>query len=266
MTETIGFIGVGSQGGPMAYRIVDAGMPLTIWARRPEALEGYTAKGASAAASVSELGERCDHVGICVVNDADVRQVCEALIPAMKSGSRIAIHSTVLPETVIELERQCAARDIGLVDAPVSGGSPAAEAGTLTVMCGGDPAVFEAAKPVFETFGRLIVLLGPVGAGQHVKLINNALLAANMGLAHAAFDCGAALGVEREALAALIKESSGRSMGFEVYSRLPSPDAFAIGAPLLVKDVNLLKQVLPDNAGAEALRSAAEPFLSAATS
>jgi 3-hydroxyisobutyrate dehydrogenase len=263
--NAIGFIGVGSQGGPMAHRIVDAGMPLVVWARRPEALESYVAKGAVAAPSVAELGAQCIHVGVCVVNDADVRQVCDQLIPAMAPGSRIAIHSTVLPDTVRDIEAQCAAKNIGLIDAPVSGGSPGAEAGTLTVMCGGDPAVFDAAKPVFATFGKLVVLLGPVGAGQHVKLINNAMLAANMGIAHAAFDCGAALGVDRTAMSALIKESSGRSMGFEVYARLHAPSAFSVGAPLLVKDVNLLKTVLPDNAGAEALRATAEPFLSAAT-
>ncbi|MEO6093563.1 MAG: NAD(P)-dependent oxidoreductase [Novosphingobium sp.] len=264
--ERIGFIGIGSQGGPMAHRIADAGMPLTVWARRAEALEAYRAKGARAAASVAELGEACDHVGICVVNDGDVRQVCDQLIPAMRAGSRIAIHSTVHPDTCLDLERQCAIRGIGLIDAPVSGGSPGAEAGTLTVMCGGTQALFDAARPVFETFGRLIVLLGPVGAGQHVKLINNAMLAANMGIAHAACDAGQALGINRVALSELIRESSGRSFGFDVYARLPAPSAFSIGAPLLVKDVKLLKAVLPENAGAEALRAAAEPFLSAATS
>lgn len=261
----IGFIGVGSQGGPMAHRIIDAGMPLVVWARRPEVLEAYTAKGAAAAASVAELGARCVHVGICVVNDADVRQVCDELIPAMPPGGRIAIHSTILPETVQALEAQCHAHGLGLVDAPVSGGSPAAEAGTLTVMCGGEPAAFEAAKPVFETFGKLVVLLGPVGAGQNVKIINNAMLAANMGIAHAAFDCADALGVDRGALAMLVKESSGRSMGFDVYARLLSPRAFTVGAPMLIKDVALLKKILPDTAGAEALRTTAEPFLSATT-
>src|SRR5579871_131272 len=262
--QAIGFIGVGSQGGPMAHRIVDAGMPLVVWARRPEVLEAYTAKGAVAAATVTELGAQCVHVGICVVNDADVRQVCDQLIPAMAPGGRIAIHSTILPETVQALEAQCKAHGHGLVDAPVSGGSPAAEAGTLTVMCGGEPEVFEAARPVFDTFGKLVVLLGPVGAGQNVKIINNAMLAANMGIAHAAFDCAEGLGVDRAALTALVKESSGRSMGFEVYARLPSPKAFTVGAPMLRKDVNLLKTILPDNDGAEALRATAEPFLSAA--
>ncbi len=265
MSEKIGFIGLGSQGGPMAHRIKAAGMDLTVWARRPEALEAYVAQGCTTAPSVTELGSSCDHVGICVLNDADVFQVCDQLIPAMKRDSRIAIHSTVLPESCIELERQCVARGIGLIDAPVSGGSPGAEAGTLTVMCGGSKAVFEASKPVFETFGKLIVLLGSIGAGQNAKLINNAMLSANMGIAHAALAVGEALAIDRAALAELINQSSGRSYGFEVYARLPSPAAFSIGAPLLAKDIKLLKAVLPGHDGAEALRAAAEPFLTAAT-
>ncbi len=265
MSGRIGFIGLGSQGAPMAHRIVDAGMPLTVWARRPEVLEPYTDKGAVAAVSVAELGAQCDHVGICVVNDADVFSVCEQLIPAMQPGGRIAIHSTILPESCVALAEQCAARGIELIDAPVSGGQPAAEAGTLTVMCGACAVAFEAARPVFETFGKLIVLLGKPGAGQRAKIVNNSLMAANMGLAKAALDAGEALGCDRKALGELINASSGRSFGFEVMARLPSPAAFAHGAALLAKDVGLLKAVLPDHGGAEVLRATADPFLQAAT-
>lgn len=261
----VGFIGLGSQGGPMAHRIVDAGLPLVVWARRPEVLEAYTAKGATAAASVTELGAQCDHVGVCVVTDADVFAIAEQLIPAMKAGSRLAIHSTILPESAIELERHCGALGIQLIDAPVSGGQPAAEAGVLTLMCGGRAEAFEAALPVFRTFGKLIVRLGEAGAGQRAKLINNAMLSANMGVAMAALDVGETFGIDRAALIELIKESSGRSFGFEVFSRLPSPAAFGHGAAMLDKDIKLLKAVLPDDEGAEALRAAAERFLSAAT-
>jgi 3-hydroxyisobutyrate dehydrogenase-like beta-hydroxyacid dehydrogenase len=262
--ETIGFIGLGSQGGPMAQRIGDAGMPLVVWARRPEALEPYTARGAVAAASVAELGARCDHVGICVIDDADVLGITDELIPAMKSGSRIAVHSTILPETCTWLDAACRERGIELIDAPVSGGGPGAAAGTLTVMCGATPKAFDAALPVFQTFGKEIVLLGGVGAGQRAKIVNNSLMAANMGLAHAAMAAADALGIDRAAFADLVKESSGRSFSFEVYARLPSPAAFSTGAPLLAKDIGLLGAVLPGNAGAEALRDAAEPFLTAA--
>jgi 3-hydroxyisobutyrate dehydrogenase-like beta-hydroxyacid dehydrogenase len=261
----IGFIGLGSQGGPMAHRIVDAGLPLVVWARRPEVVMAYTDKGATAASSVHNLGEQCETVGVCVVNDNDVLDICRQLIPAMKPGARIAIHSTVLPETCAELEKQCAARSIGLIDAPVSGGSPSAEAGTLTVMCGGDPEVFEACKPVFETFGKLIVLLGPIGSGQRAKIVNNAMMAANFGVAQAATSAALALGLDRAAFNQLISASSGRSYAFDVYARLPSPAAFSIGGPLLKKDVGLLRSILPDEPGAKLLGTAADPFLDAAT-
>ncbi len=264
MTQGVGFIGVGSQGGPMAHRIVDAGMPLVVWARRPEVLEPYTAKGAVAAASVAELGAQCGHISICVVNDADVFSITDQLIPVMARGGRIAIHSTVLPETVAKLEAQCDAKGLALIDAPVSGGSPAAEAGVLTVMCGGRQEAFDAALPVFQTFGRLIVLLGPAGAGQRAKIINNAMLSANMGVAMAALDAAAALDIERAAFVELINASSGRSFGFEVFSRLPTPAAFTTGAPMLFKDMNLLKSVLSGAVATGELDAISARFLAAA--
>jgi len=261
----VGFIGLGSQGGPMAERIVAAGFPLVVWARRREALAPFLEKGADTARTIADLGARCDHVGICVIDDAGVVDVCDALIPAMRPGGRIVIHSTILPETCAALADRCAEHGIALIDAPVSGGGQGAATGTLTVMCGGTPDAFAAAEPVFATFGKMIVLLGDVGAGQRAKIVNNALMAANMGLAHAALGAGEALGLDRDGLSELIKASSGRSFGFEVYARLPSPAAFAHGAPLLAKDVSLLKSILPDDSGAEILRATADPFLQAAT-
>jgi 3-hydroxyisobutyrate dehydrogenase-like beta-hydroxyacid dehydrogenase len=165
---------------------------------------------------------------------------------------------------VITLERQCAEKGIALIDAPVSGGSPAAEAGVLTVMCGGRQEAFDAALPVFRTFGKLIVLLGPAGAGQRAKIVNNAMLSANMGVAMAALDAAAALDINRAQFIELIKESSGRSFGFEVFARLPSPAAFATGAPMLLKDINLLKAVLPDHVGAQELDAISARFLAVA--
>lgn len=267
MTSVIrtGFIGLGSQGGPMARRMALAGFPLTVWARRSDAARDYAARGAAVADSIAGLGAACDHVGLCVVDDAGVAEVADALISAMRPGSLLAIHSTILPDHCEELARRCEARGIAFVDAPVSGGGPAAEAGTLTVMCGGTSAAFEQARPVFESFSGALMLLGPAGAGQRAKIVNNALMAANMGLAHAALDTGATLGIDRKALAELIKVSSGRSFGLEVYARLPSPAAFAHGAPLLVKDVNLLGAIAAGHPGTAVLRTAARSFLTAAT-
>jgi 3-hydroxyisobutyrate dehydrogenase-like beta-hydroxyacid dehydrogenase len=264
-TIRAGFIGLGVQGGPIAERILAGGFPLTLWARRPEALEPFVEKGAETAETVAALGAACDHVGVCVIDDKGVAEICDQLIPAMRPGSLLAIHSTILPESCVSLAARCAERGIAFLDAPVSGGNQAAAAGTLTVMCGGSEEAFAQAGPVFATFAGLCVRLGEAGSGQRAKLVNNALMAASMGLAHAALGAGEALGIDREALKELIKASSGRSFGFEVYARLPTPAAFQHGAPLLRKDVDLLKKVLPDDPGAEALRYAADPFLNAAS-
>jgi 3-hydroxyisobutyrate dehydrogenase len=179
----------------------------------------------------------------------------------MKPGSVLVIHSTILPQTCERLAAQAEARGIAVLDAPVSGGGAGAAAGTLTVMCGGSEETFAKALPVLESFAGKTVLLGPVGSGQRAKIVNNALMAANMGLAHAALSLGEELGIDRVALADLVKHSSGRSFGFEVYARLPSPTAFAHGGKLLRKDVDLLGTITtPDNA----LAHAADPFLDAA--
>lgn len=261
-----GFIGLGSQGAPMAGRMLAKGFPLTVWARRAEVASEWAGKGASTAATIAELGAACDHVGVCVVNDADVAQVCDELIPAMSEGSLLAIHSTILPESCEELERSCAERGIAFLDAPVSGGGPAAEAGKLTVMCGGNEEAFDRARPVFESFGAMVVRLGGAGSGQRAKIVNNALLAAHMGLAHAASGAVEALGIDRKAFGELINASSGRSYGFEIYARLPSPQAFAHGAPLLIKDVDLLSSILGGDQNADLLKSAADFFLSQTSS
>ena len=257
----VGFVGLGSQGGPMARRIVEAGFPLLLWARRPEAFATYSDTSAELVRDLAELGARSDHVGVCVVDDAGVREVVGALLPTMRAGSRIAIHSTIHPSTCIMLAKQAAEREVTLIDAPVSGGGPAAAAGKLTVMVGGDAQAVEAARPVFQTFSGLIAHLGGVGAGQFAKLVNNSLMAANMALADAALGAGAALGLERTALIELVKASSGRSYGFEVRARLPDIAMFGHGAKLLAKDVGLLAAVSSSDPGTATLINAAQPFL-----
>jgi 3-hydroxyisobutyrate dehydrogenase len=258
---TVGFVGLGSQGGPMARRIVEAGFPLLLWARRPETLAPYSDTSAEFVDDLAVLGKRSDHVGVCVVDDAGVKDVVGTLLSTMRSGSRIAIHSTIHPDTCISLGKQAAQRGVAVLDAPVSGGGPAAAAGTLTVMVGGDIAALEAARPVFEAFSGLISHLGGVGAGQFAKLVNNSLMAANMALADAALGAGAALGLDRAALIELVKASSGRSYGFEVRARLPDIARFGHGAKLLAKDVNLLKATLDNEPCVDTLRHTAEPFL-----
>jgi 3-hydroxyisobutyrate dehydrogenase len=245
----------------MARRIAAAGFPLLLWARRPQALVAFQDTAAVAMPSLAELGARADHVGVCVVDDRGALEVVGELLQHMRPGTRIAIHSTIHPDTCRTLAAAAAKRQIALIDAPVSGGGPAATAGTLTVMVGGETAAVHAARPVFESFAGAIVHLGGIGAGQVAKLVNNALMAANMALADAAFSAGAALAIDPVALSELINVSSGRSYGFEVRARLAEVGRFAHGASLLAKDVGLLGSLLDNEPGCRVLREAAEPFL-----
>lgn len=127
----------------------------------------------------------------------------------MRPGGCIAIHSTVHPDLCSELARQAAEHGLSLIDAPVSGGGGGAAAGTLTVMVGGATEAVTKAQPLFETFATLIVHLGDVGAGQMAKLVNNALMAAHVAIAHQGLEAATALGIDRDALIELVKVSSG---------------------------------------------------------
>ena len=262
---TQGFIGLGSQGGPMARRMIDAGWPTVLWARRSESLQPYANTNACTAASIVELGSLCEQVAICVVDDDGVRQVCEELIPAMRSGGRIVIHSTVHPQLCVQLARQAEARGLAVIDAPVSGGGGGAAAGKLTVMTGGEAAAVAAARPVFESFSGLIVHLGSVGAGQAAKLVNNTLMAAHFAIAHHAITASGQLGIDRKALAELVSASSGRSFGFDVYVRQPDISSFGHGARLLAKDLRLLGEAIGTNASYDVLNALATPVLKFAT-
>ncbi|TGD73494.1 NAD(P)-dependent oxidoreductase [Mangrovimicrobium sediminis] len=261
MAIRAGFIGLGSQGAPMARRMLDAGYDLVLWARRPQTLEPFQSTAARFAGSVAELGEQVDYCAICVVDDAGVRQIVDELLPAMAPGSLLVIHSTISPALCATLAQEAAVRSVHLIDAPVSGGGEGAAAGTLTVMLGGAARDVERARPLLETFAGQITHLGGVGSGQLAKLVNNTLMAANLALAHHALECAVAAGIDRAAFAQLVGVSSGRSFAFDVCARMPEPAAFAHGAKLLAKDVGLLGEALGDEANYQQLRDTAMRFL-----
>lgn len=257
-----GFIGLGSQGAPIARRMIDAGFVTILWARRAIALDPYRDTAAQFADTVVALARKVEHVGVCVVSDRDVHQVCDELIPNMIAGSRIAIHSTVHPDTCRAIATQAAGYGIRIVDAPVSGGAPAAQAGKLAVMVGADEADLAACRPVFETFGNPIIHLGPIGAGQQAKLINNSLFTANLGMAHTALRAASELGIVKDAFVQLVRASSGRSYGFDVRANMPPPAKFRHAGELLDKDVRLLGELMGTSKPAyKPLRDAASHFL-----
>jgi 3-hydroxyisobutyrate dehydrogenase len=240
----IGFIGLGSQGGPMARRIVDAGHPTTLWARRPEALEPFSDTEATVAGSPAELAAASDLVCLCVVSDADVVEVVEGekgVLAGLQPGSVIAVHSTVHPNTCRELAKKAGAHDVSVIDAPVSGGGPAASKGRLLVMVGGDAAVVERCRPIFETFADPVVHLGELGSGQTTKLLNNLLFTANLATAATALSLANELGVAPERLTEVVSRSSGNSFALNAIGGTGGLDRIAgLAGALLRKDVRLV--------------------------
>jgi 3-hydroxyisobutyrate dehydrogenase-like beta-hydroxyacid dehydrogenase len=227
----------------MARRIIAAGYETTLWARRAETLEPFADSGASFATTPAELAAASDLVCLCVVADADVEQVVDDLLPAMAPGTVIAVQSTVHPETCIRLAAAAAAREVTLLDAPVSGGQPAADAGQLLVMVGGDADEFERCRPVFDTYGNPVVHVGPLGSGQLAKLVNNVVFIAHLGVANDAYVLGESLGLDRNALFTILSRGSGNSFALGVMSARSLPDMGALAGNLLVKDVDVIADV-----------------------
>jgi 3-hydroxyisobutyrate dehydrogenase-like beta-hydroxyacid dehydrogenase len=263
----VGFIGLGSQGGGMARRIVDDGFRLTIWARRPQTLEPFADSAATVATSPADLGAKSDIVGICVVNDADVDDVLcrdDGVLAGMAPGGVVAIHSTVHPDTCRRLADVAAARDIAIVDAPVSGGGGAATERRLLVMVGGEAEDVERCRPVFETYANPIIHLGPIGSGEVAKALNNLVFTAQLAMAEDTFAFAERLGVERAAMAAVLSSGSGASFGASVLGGGPIANMRG-AAPLLRKDVDIAFDVARqrDVERAEKLAMLAESALDA---
>jgi 3-hydroxyisobutyrate dehydrogenase-like beta-hydroxyacid dehydrogenase len=239
----VGFIGLGSQGGGMARRLVACGVPTTLWARRPEVLVDFP--GAAAAASPADLAARCDLVSVCVVDDAGVDDVLgrpDGVLAGMAPGGVVAVHATVHPATCERWAAAAAERDVTVLDAPVSGGGAVAEGGRLLVMVGGPTEVVERCRPVFETYGDPVVHTGPVGTGQLAKLVNNVLFTAHLALAHDAARLASGLGLDPQRLGEILQHGSGASYAGGVHTRMGSSLApLRDGAgPLLRKDIGLL--------------------------
>jgi 3-hydroxyisobutyrate dehydrogenase len=249
----LGFIGLGSQGGPMARRIIDGGFPTTLWARRPATLEPFADTAAKVAGSPAELAAASDLVCLCVVGDTDVAELTGGelgVLAGLKPGGVIAVHSTVHPNTCRELAKKAGAHGVSVIDAPVSGGGPAASKGRLLVMAGGDADVVERCRPVFETYADPVVRLGDLGSGQTTKLLNNLLFTANLGTAATALSLAESLGVAPDRFTELVSRSSGNSFALNAIGGTGGLDRLAgLAGTLLQKDVRLVVD-LADQAAA----------------
>jgi 3-hydroxyisobutyrate dehydrogenase len=177
----IAFIGIGVMGGPMARHLAAKGHDLTVYNRTPAKAEQWVARhGGRAATSPADAAEGQDVVITCVGNDDDLSEVTlgrEGAFRAMRAGALFIDHTTVSARIARQLAVEGRAADLLCVDAPVSGGQAGAENGTLSVMCGGRDSAVDAARPYMEAYGARITHVGPAGAGQTAKMVNQICIA-----------------------------------------------------------------------------------------
>lgn len=240
---SVGFIGLGHQGTPMAERMIGAGLRPWLWARRPEVLDRYRERDARLATSPAELGAHCDVIGLCLYDAAATDSVLfgpEGLMASVRPGAVLALHSTVGPAAARDLAARVAGRGARLVDAPVSGGDAAA-AGELLVITGGDEDARRACRPMFATYAGRVVHAGPVGSAQAIKLVNNSLMTAITGLVFDAFELGEALGADREALGEVLANGSAANPSVGICLGLGAERFSEAAWPTLHKDVALAR-------------------------
>ena len=191
MAETVGFIGLGIMGLPMARNLLRAGFPVVAWNRT--ASKVALAEGAQGAASPADVAARADIVVVCVTASADVEAVIEGsagVLEGLRPNAIVIDMSTISPDVTRRIAVRVRERGGDYLDAPVSGGEQGAINGTLSIMVGGEASTLERARPVFEAMGQRITLCGPVGAGQTVKLCNQiAVCLSNLAMAEALVFC-----------------------------------------------------------------------------
>jgi 3-hydroxyisobutyrate dehydrogenase-like beta-hydroxyacid dehydrogenase len=240
--ERVAFAGLGIMGGPMAANLVRAGFEVTVFTRTREKAERFAAEhGARAAASPAEAASDA-HAFVSIVPDAP--QVEEVLFgedgaaEALPDGSLVVDMSTISPTASRDLAGRLAPRPY--VEAPVSGSKPKAEDGTLTIMAGGSPEDFEAARPLFDAMGERIVHVGPIGHAQMAKLLTNTMGAVNAAVLAEAIRTAKAAGLDREAF----MEVAAGSAGASAMLNLKGPPMFEERfEPALFKLEHMLKDV-----------------------
>ncbi|MEO1198680.1 MAG: NAD(P)-dependent oxidoreductase [Pseudomonadota bacterium] len=246
---SVGVIGLGAMGRPMADTLMGAGFDVTGFDMEPSRAIGL----AHVADSVEDIGRTCDVTLLSLPNSAIVEQVCAKLFAVAPQGHLILDTSTAEPASTRALQAEAAKHGIGFVDGPVSGGAKGAGSGTLLVMAGGIERDVERAMPVLDAMARKVVCCGGSGAGNVAKLINNLLCAAHLSLAGEALQLADKAGLAIDALLDALNAGSGRSAVTEV--NLPTwvlSDAYDSGFTmgLMRKDVRLAA-ALADDLGAE---------------
>jgi len=214
--DTVGFVGLGNIGAPIAERIVGAGFDVVVWNRSPDKMQTLVAAGARPAPSARRLGEQTDIVFTCVSSTGGLEEVLfgsQGLVGDHLRASLVVDISTLPPEVEREMGRRLQEQaGIELIDVPVSGGSTGARAGTLAAMAGGKPDLLERARPVLSSFASRITHMGPLGAGQATKACNQIISIGTMGAIAEALAVGENYGIDTHLLASAVAGGFGDSI------------------------------------------------------
>ena len=215
----LAFIGLGVMGGPMAGHLAAAGHDVTVFNRTTEKADAWVAAhGGAKAMSPAAAADGADVVFACVGNDDDVRQVTlgdDGALLAMGEGAVFVDHTTASATLARELDTVAKGRGIGFLDAPVSGGQAGAEQGQLTIMVGGAGEVFATAQPVMESYAKAVTLMGPAGAGQLTKMVNQICIAGLVQGLSEALNFGLRAGLDMDRAIDVIAQGAAQSWQME---------------------------------------------------
>jgi 3-hydroxyisobutyrate dehydrogenase len=270
MTQ-IAFLGLGAIGAPMARHLAQPPFALTVWNRTRARADAFARDNtARVAATPAEAARGAAFVVTCLPTSREVEMVldgADGVLAGMERGSMLIDSTSGDPATSRRIAARLGERGIAFIDAPVSGGTIGAERGTLTVMCGGDAAAFDRAKPVIDTFGEKLVHCGPVGAGHALKSVNNALLAVHVWATGEGLAALAKAGVAPAVALDVINASSGRSnTSMNLFPQRVLGRAFprTFKLALIDKDVRIGAQFLREqNVPSPMIQLAAELFAAA---
>lgn len=248
----VGVIGPGRMGEQVVRRLVEAGHQPTVLVRSATARDVLAADGIRVVGTCAEVAANADAVIVCVYSDEQVRRVCldDRLLEHMPPAATLVVHTTASPHTVEAIESRAAARRIDVVDAPFSGGPGDVAAGHVTLFVGGAEHAVTRMRPVLESYGDPVLHAGPPGAGQRVKLVNNALFTAHIGLLTESIRLGAQLGLDEAVLLNTLPHGSAASRALTLAAAKGSVSEVvrSVGA-FVGKDVDVVREVAEELGG-----------------
>jgi 3-hydroxyisobutyrate dehydrogenase-like beta-hydroxyacid dehydrogenase len=253
MAETVGFIGAGQMGEPMVVRLLGAGHKVALFARRESVRERLAKAGATVTDSISDVASRSDILFGCFFSDSQLRDAASGstgFIANAKPGAIFVSHTTGTASTLKALAEESSSPPT-ILDAPISGSAEDILAGKLTVLIGGPAGAVERVTPIVRAYAENIIAAGNLGSALNIKLINNALFAANAQLTAVAADIGKHLDVDPAALLAALEVCSGGSRAAAYIQSAGGIENFAtLVAPFLRKDMAAAK-LQADEVGAD---------------